>query len=333
MDNRQKKIEGMSEDELIRICSGGDTKELSKYPDWSSEIYGFGKLIREYGYYPKSLPLYISTDHGPGQHDFPNSKELQSKMPVHFYHSPRLVKIWPRYSKRPCYSLYSPYVFYRKKNVRRNKDAKGTIAFPTHSTHFIDINFDVDKYIDQLLALPEEYKPVSVCMYFLDVQKGLHKPFFKRRIPVYSAGHWFHPDFVENFYNIINRFRYATSDSCGSYLFYAVDLGLPFFILGDKPEKFNSGDVNSQLGKYTNDNYTQIKKIDTLFLQLTNKISEEQAAIVSNELGIDNGLSRAKLSLILYRTYLEKTLVRFKKRLKAFGSKIFRKIKGSIIPL
>ena len=48
-------------------------------PYWTSELYGFGKYIRQYGYYPEELPLMIFTDHG-GPHavnkfnDFENVK-------------------------------------------------------------------------------------------------------------------------------------------------------------------------------------------------------------------------------------------------------------------
>src|SRR5687768_8618648 len=120
MDNRQETTNGMTEEELLRVCAEGDSGELSKYPDWTSEVYGLGKFIRKYAFYPNFLPLYISTDHGPGQHDFPNLREVTTKMPVHFYHSPRLVNLWPKYSTKPCFTLYSPFVFYRRTSIIRN---------------------------------------------------------------------------------------------------------------------------------------------------------------------------------------------------------------------
>ena len=31
---------------------------------WTSELYSFGRLYREWAYYPKRLPLFIYSDHG-----------------------------------------------------------------------------------------------------------------------------------------------------------------------------------------------------------------------------------------------------------------------------
>jgi hypothetical protein len=52
---------------------------MKKY--WTSEIYGFGKWIRQYGFYPKLLPLCIYIDHGISLNEQPAKHELESDAP------------------------------------------------------------------------------------------------------------------------------------------------------------------------------------------------------------------------------------------------------------
>ena len=67
-------------------------------PYWTSEIYGFGKYIRKYGYYPSWLPLYIYTDHGVGRID-PAIHELESSAPALLYVLDPRCNDWGRVSQ------------------------------------------------------------------------------------------------------------------------------------------------------------------------------------------------------------------------------------------
>ncbi len=310
-------MDGYSEEKLISMSEGGDPSELKRFPSWTSEVYGFGKYIRKYAFYPVALPLFISTDHGPTQHDVPNQMDLSTPMPIHFFHSPRMVRSWKAVSEKPCSVLYSPFVFYRRsRNITLSPSAKGTIVFPTHSTHHIDTSADWDTYIKQLRDLPERFQPVSACLYFLDIQKGLHKVFLNRGVPVYTAGHWLDRNFIENFYDIIRQFKYATSNSVGSYLFYCVEMGLPFFLYGLRATKHNRGDLNTIQGTYTNVSYVQTRKIESLFSHISDHITEEQRRAVLTELGITEGTPRIKMSLLLYRSLFTHLMIKISRKLK-----------------
>ena len=87
--------------------------------------------------------------------------------------------------------------------ISLNANAKGTIAFPAHSTHHIDVVVNWNEYIDELLNLPKECHPVAVCLYFLDVQKMRDgKPFDQ---PFESSGR----EIFENGYKFRMNFRSA----------------------------------------------------------------------------------------------------------------------------
>jgi hypothetical protein len=293
-------------------------EDLYKYKSWSAEVYSFGKILRNYGIYPNFLPLYVTTDHGPSQSDEPTMAELNYSHFAHFYHSERLVEKFKKRSNKKCYTLISPYVWYRrKKKIIHSEKAKGTIVFPTHSTHHISIEKNWNEYIAKLLELPSKYHPISACIYFLDVKKGLHKSFEDAGIETFCAGTWTDPNFVDNFYNIIKNFKYASSATPGSYLFYCQELGLDFFIYGEKPVYVNKSDNNARLGRYSLDkkHNSQLESIKDIFNFFNSNQSEKQV-ISKYELGISgHAISRFKFSMILYLAFINNILSRLIKRI------------------
>ncbi len=274
---------------------------------WTAEIYGFGRHIREYACYPKWLPLCINTDHGPGFRDTPLPSELSSSAPVQFYHAPSRVKSWPTFSGKACYCLFSPYVFFRRKaGIVQSAMAKGTIAFPAHTTSSIDDVSNIQHYIEQLKALPDVYQPVSICLHVSDICKGLHREFSDNGFEVFSAGTVQDERFAENFYQIIRNFKYATSNIGGGYLYYCVEMGLPFFLYGNEPNYINRGDQNIENGQYTSyKQHSAYQEMEALFSRPVLEITPAQVEFVGTGLGLRDGISRTAMSLILYGTLLK----------------------------
>lgn len=314
---------------LESLCNDCNT-ELTKIPEfWTSEIYSFGINIRSYGFYPKFLPLIIYTDHGPAMFsEKPAPHELNSRALVQFYHDYKMVEKFKTLSKKPTFTLYSPFVYYRKKNkISLNFNSKGTIAFPSHSTNDIENKMDWELYLQQLKELPKEFQPVSVCLHMYDIKKGLHKFFINNGFDVYTAGHTEDDKFTERFYDIIKMFKYSTSNLIGSYTFYCVEMGIPFFLHGDHPKYFNISDANIEIGKY--ETYKQTPKYkfaENLFNEISTVISDEKKDFVNNCLGLNYGISRFKMCYILY-CYFLKYIITNPWLTKLILKKILKKIK------
>ncbi|MDJ1491716.1 hypothetical protein QNI19_02160 [Cytophagaceae bacterium DM2B3-1] len=318
------------DDALLQLCGDEGLEGLKQYTYWPAEIYGMGKHIREYGFYPSNWPIHIMTDHSPTLRNW-ISFDNQFDAPVQFYHSPELVKEWKKQYKKPCYVIFSPFAFYRKKNrIKQSTTAVGTLVFPTHNSHHLKDKSDIESYIQQLLSLPDEFQPISACLYFLDILDGKHKLFQKYNIPVYTAGNWLDPKFTERFYNIIKNFKYTTSNLPGSYLFYSVEMGIPFFLYGNKPQFENESDSSIELGSY--DAFWQwprVKEAVELFQGVHIEVTPAQRDWVETGLGIRDGISRFKMARILYSTWykyeykaskknnmMPSLLVRIKKKVK-----------------
>jgi hypothetical protein len=276
--------------------------------------------------------LAVYNDHGvghlPGK---PWKHELESSAPTMFYHSPDSVKIWKKFSDKPCYVFYSPFVFYRRTNkIIQNKKAKGTIVFPVHTIPSMEEVSDTQKYIDQLKKLPKKFHPISVCLHFQDIRIGRHKLYLKNNIPVYSAGDNTN-FFIERFYDILKKFKYASSNQVSSCLFYAVEAGIPFFVYGNEPRNINKSDQNIPLGEYNPYKDEYYKKLYKLFSDLDCEITDKKTKIVERNLGIYDGVSRKKMTYLLYSSLFKLLFSRafykeFKKPAINFLNRKIRKI-------
>jgi len=275
-------------------------------PYWTANIYGFGKWIRRYGYYPPCLPLCIFTDHGAGDSGFsPYQLELNSSAPVQFYHAKSAVARWKDVSRKPCYVLYSPFVFARHTlGIERSHSAHGTIFFVAHSTPSILENKAVDAYHQELSALPERFSPITICLHIHDVRKGLDEKYLERGYRVVTAGDSLDQRFTERFYRLLGQHRYVLSNLFGSYGLYATEMGIPFGLYGTDPEYHNQSDPNIEKGEYTSYRNTPFyQRAIELFNHLPeDSVIPEQLEFARYHLGVNDGITRVEMARVLYKS-------------------------------
>lgn len=297
--------------ELRELCTTIERRfKLIWSPYWTAEIYGFGLQLSRYGFYPYCLPLCVYTDHGPGYYNEIPKHELESDAPVQLYHSPVSLELWRKASKKRAYCMFSPTVYYRRrKKIKQSPDAKGTIIFPAHSTPSIDDLSGYKKYIQQLKRLPVSFHPMTVCMHMHDIKKGLHLSFLNAGFEVVSAGNGeVDQRFIERLYNILKQYKYGTSNILGSYMFYSIEMGIPFFLYGSEPSWHNHSDENVKKGQYApweDSGYRKTAKLFTyeLFYGQCPEITNEQRVYVHRHLGLDDGISRIKMAWVLYSSF------------------------------
>jgi len=197
--------------------------------------------------------------------------------------------------------LGSPFVIYRrKKGIEISPAAKGTVVFPAHCTRNHIQQFDVLKYCDELSRLPNRLKPLTICLHYMDVDT-LGPLFEKFGYSVVTAGksHQGGTGFVDSFYEILSQHRYSTSNEIGSYAFYSVEMGVPFFMYG--PESVTAW-------RHNNNQYNPsdlLEKVREMFREFKTEISDEQHKFVLDEVGINDAVTPKELrSILLKRLFL-----------------------------
>ncbi len=266
-------------------------------------VYGLGFWLKDYGYYPKHWPLYSYMDHGITLHDTIPPHELNNEAPIIFKFSPRLVELYKKQSTKPVFPILNPYIHYRHKHkICKSENAANTLFFPAHSTDEIDDATDWQDFINRLKTIPPEFGGIDICLHPTDMKKGLDRVFGSQGYKVFTAGNPYDPAFTQKMYAILRNYKYTMSNIPGSYLFYSVEMGIPFSLFGNEPLYHNLKDPNVEKGQYTSyKQNTTYQKAVALFSGSNTTITADQAAFVDFELGKTSSISRMKTCFLLYK--------------------------------
>jgi hypothetical protein len=270
--------------------------------------YGFNHIIRKYAHFSWYLPLPAQIEHGWTAHTEALKSDLNTDKPLMLVFNRRRAKAWEKRSDIPVAVMGSPFIHYKNINrISKQKNAKGTVVFISHSTFDIKCEFDISRFCKELKKLPEKYQPITICLFYLDFIDKKTDIYRKMGFKVACAGPKFvnSLDFPRRFYEILSSHKYATSNAIGSYAFYAIDLGIPFFLTGPRPKLINQGDKDVNLLGVERHGETEFhKKVYGLFSTgPAEKISKKQADFVADEMGVNDCLSGKKLGLLLRKYY------------------------------
>ena len=210
---------------------------LEKYPNPRvSKIYRMDEIAKQYIGLPAWFPLaYLALlEHGIAiQNDVLRGKLVDAKNEIILVDTQSRQKLLQD-QKREAYVLGPLFVHARKMyEIEAKPNAKGTLVFPIHASHTNTVHFDWELYARSLLELPEAYHPFTACVYWMDVIKERHKAFEKYGIKVVTNGHIYDPNFVFNCLKYISEHKYCTGNELVSSMFYAVEMGIPFFLFGN----------------------------------------------------------------------------------------------------
>ncbi len=289
----------------VFCCYGRVRRGRARWVYWPPEIYSFGRHIRDYASYPSWLPLMVYSDHGAGPYyDGIPPHELNSGAYCQFYHSPDNVEAFRKISERPCYTMLSPFVHYRRRHqIEQTPDARGTLVYFSHSTSAFEVKTNLERYIEELRRLPEKYHPICISIHMHDVENGVHRYFMEQGFPVYTAGNPSDQRFAERFYELLRHFRYTTSNSPGSHTFYSVEMGIPYFSYGDEPDFYNQADPNYALGKYSLQGSETYRHICELFSELKDEVTPEQKHFAEYHLGVYDCVKPEEMHRLLWEAY------------------------------
>lgn len=269
-------------------------------------IYGINLIIKDYAHFPRFLPLPCHLEHGWTPLSNPLVSDLEVDKPIMLVFSRRRLEAWKAAGKSPAYIMGAPFAHYRKiHKITKKPNSTGTVVFPSHSTANTKAKFDVEKFCRELKGLPQEFHPITICLFWPDFIDGNADIYRRFGFSVTTAGPRFKKGliFVKNFYNILSRHKYATSNEVGSFTFYAVDLKIPFFITGETPLNINMGG-NKDIGKTATvigEPYGK-RAVEIFSTGPITKITPIQERFVAEEIGANDCLSPMQMNKLLWKT-------------------------------
>jgi len=297
---------GMTDADLEFACADQPTG-VARWVHWTVEIYSLGKCLRYWTGYPRYLPLFVYSDHGVGLHSHLFPHELANQAKVHFTWQPVKEQRHKNIDGKKVIQIIHPWISYRRlRGITRSKQPKGTLAFFMHGTTAVEWKgHDSEEYFEKLKNLPDKFQPVTLCLHMSDIKAGLHKKLRQYNFPIVTAGNTSASNFVDRYYDLVRNCSYATAPAWGSYAAYCVELGVPYFQLGERPVLENIADPNLPAGvapQYWDSHHETLgKKAEELFRAPVDRVTDEQREFVESILGFDSRLTRGQVSWILWR--------------------------------
>jgi hypothetical protein len=231
-----------SQGDLSRLCAD---RPLSTHEVFEpNAFYGMDGVLKLYAGLPQTYALKAVVIHGMHLTDsWVWRAEVDAPVPVVLCYPPYRQRMYASCTTKEVILSASPFVYVAEMlKTQPRPERRGTIFFPTHSTHWNTAHADFERLADELTHLEDEYQPVTVCMYWRDFNLGRHVPFQERDLSLVSAGHIFGgPEFLFRLYHLCSTHRYACSNSLGSHLFYAVKAGCSYF-------HFHNGEYSYEIG-------------------------------------------------------------------------------------
>ncbi|MFA6423039.1 MAG: hypothetical protein WCW17_01150 [Patescibacteria group bacterium] len=270
--------------------------------------YAFNYIMKDYASFSHFLPMPCHMEHGWSPTEESEVSDLKTDKPLMLVFSKRRAEAWKRKSNIAVAIMGSPFIHYKNAhNITKQTNAKGTIVFPSHSTYDLKSRFDVQKYCLKLKTLPSDFFPITICLLWLDFIDKKADIYRKNGFQVVSAGPKFTNslDFVKNFYKILSNYKYASSNDVGSYTFYSIDLGIPFFLLGESPVLINKDCRDVNVGEKTSlaDFKWGREAIGLFSTGPVKKISAIQKRFVDQEMGINDCLTPEGMNNIFWKYY------------------------------
>lgn len=269
---------------------------------WSSEIYSYGSLLREYANYPNFLPLAILSDHsGPNFNLLYTKDELSDETEYYIGHNHYKNTYYnKKLNTNRFKTVVSPFVYLRRKySINYNSESVGTIAFPVHSDLNVNrVDYFAD-YLKDLKKLDKKFYPITICLHQHDILNGNYKVLANKGFEIVTVGNLHDKLFAERLYKLIINYKYITSNCPGTITLFAIEMDFPFFIYGNaniKPPLIPKDQLE------INPLFYKLNEILKLQNSEIPKISSELKLEVENMLGVYHSLSSRDLNIILYKS-------------------------------
>lgn len=257
-----------------------------------NDLYGNAYVLKQH--FP--VDEYTRIEHGVyfGEHVPPRNSDTITRTIITF--SEYRKKILQQYIDKPIITTGS-YIYYANMLLNPTQFAslksslgRVLLVFPSHSIAGVHVQFDMQKWIEYIESIRQDFDTVLVCLYFKDVTQHAEQ-YQSHGYRIVTAGHIQDYHFLERLKTIISLSDMTVSNNLGTHIGYCVSLGKPHHIFHSQidyvahhnksgaraAEQERKQRTEAQWLKYEQEK----QAIIALFSQMTDTISAEQQECVN----------------------------------------------------
>ena len=170
-----------------------------------------------------------------------------------------------------------------------------------HSTHWINLEYNVSAFIKEIKHIAKDYDTVVVCMYWKDIINNAYERYINEGFEIVSAGHIYDSkNFLPRLKSIIELSDMVISNDVGSYVGQSIALNKPCYLFRQDYVATSSNkdiDCNEYDERLKDENY--IKNFE-IFSSPKPIITNNQRAFANYLWETDIHLTRQQMINILF---------------------------------
>lgn len=266
----------------------------------TNDFYGHAGLLKRYAGLRPSVALKVSIEHGINFVDHLWDVDTLAGMPMFLCAGPeraRLVQTslpdWSRAVSIGPLVRYAPSA-----DGGRGPGSRTLVAFPAHSTHHLETDYDAAAFADRLVAERGAYDRIAVCLYWRDIQRGVHGAYLDRGLECVTAGHMYDPQFLIRLRGILEEASEVVTNEVGTHIVHAVALDRPVWMF--EQEISVSADSEDVLRRDGADAtalaHRRLQEVRSLFAERRSELSEAQREAIGELAGFADVRSPEQLA-------------------------------------
>jgi len=282
------------------------TPELHK----PNDFYGHAVLLKKYAGIPSNYQIKAAIEHGPFQPGNAWDIDLKSPLPAMLVYGAHRYPILKEKTNKALFSIgpiirYAPHFSDNHAlSMEKQRIGKTLLVFPHHSTHWVDIDYNINRYCRILENIGKEFNTVMVCLYWKDVLRGTAKKYMEHGFECVTAGHMYDPLFLPRLKSIIELATISTSCSYGTTICCCLAMGKPHFVIENKAKRTAASDeiLRRDVSPQAEETLIRASQMRDAFSEIRSDISQKQNELANKYFGFSEFKTSAEMQFILQTT-------------------------------
>lgn len=299
-------------DSQLELLAHSSRRELgySPWAAWEAERTGFGLGFRRAAHYPSWLPLFITSDHYVSPLIELRENETNPEYGVYLSWNAQKVGILREAGVNALHCKH-PWNYLNLDTTYAGPSRSGTLVFWPHSHGTVREDTNPEDFVSTLMALPDYYRPFTLCLMSYDIKLGLHKKLRKFGFPLTTVGDVNSQRYPRRFFRLMRNFWFAAGPDMGTQIYYTLWSGRPYRLVGREtfqlktltaPDTWQRTSLTDQFDRLFPTVELRRKVTDfesSLELDLEQPL-DMQIKFVQENMGMDSSMTRKDLSRIIW---------------------------------
>lgn len=213
------------------------TNEAHIPNDW----YSHAKHFKNYMHLPQSYQFKFIIEHGSYLTPEISPVETNPKFSIIITTNKYRAKLLKEYKEFPFsigpFIHYVPHFYPREKiEAEKKRLGKNILLFPGHSVTRHIQKFNNRWFIQNVKRIAKDFDTIRICLYWVDIQMGLHKYYKDLGFECVTAGHILDPMFLPRIKSLIEIADLTISNDISTHIGLSIYLNKPHILFHRYPK-------------------------------------------------------------------------------------------------